>query len=107
MRKGEVKSMKLVGDRVLVELNLEKDVVITSDSKVAIRNVGLMGERVIAVDLKSSGRPYAKDEVIRGVYEKSLGEVMSGLGETVGAVADLSIELRRLTEVVVDRKSVV
>ena len=101
LRKGEVKSMKLVGDRVLVELNLEKDVTITTESKVAIRNVGLMGERVIAVDLKAGGRPYARDEVITGVYEKSLGEVMSGLGETVGAVADLSLELRRLTQAVV------
>jgi phospholipid/cholesterol/gamma-HCH transport system substrate-binding protein len=101
LRKGEVKSMKLVGDRVIVELSLAKDVNVTTDSRVAIRNVGLMGERVIAVDLKASGRTYAENELIQGRYEKSMGEVMSGLGETVDALSDLSVELRRVTHTIV------
>jgi len=96
IRKGQVRSMKLEGDRVLVELELADDVVLTRDSKVAIRNVGLMGERVIAVDLKATGDPYARDEVIPGVYEQGLGEVMGQLGGAIDAVGGLSVELQRV-----------
>jgi phospholipid/cholesterol/gamma-HCH transport system substrate-binding protein len=48
IRKGSVSEMKLVGDEVLVDLALATDVTLTSDSRVSIRNVGLMGEKIIA-----------------------------------------------------------
>jgi phospholipid/cholesterol/gamma-HCH transport system substrate-binding protein len=96
LRRGEVKWMRLVGDHVEVELGLSKSVVLTTDSRVAIRNVGLMGERIIAVDLKATGRPYRPDEIVPGTYEPGLGEVMGQLGSTFDAVAGLSVELQRL-----------
>lgn len=96
MRKGEVKSMDLKGDRVLVELELSKEITLTRDSKVAIRNVGMMGEKVIAVDLRTSGSPYSTNDVIPGIYEKGIGEVFAQLSETVDAVSDLSIQLRNV-----------
>src|SRR4051812_8084464 len=52
MRKGQVKDMELAGDHVVVRLELAHDVVVTRPSIVAIRDVGLMGEKVIAIDLK-------------------------------------------------------
>ncbi len=96
MRKGEVRSMSLKGDRVLVELQLAKEITITRDTKVAIRNVGLMGEKVIAVDLRTSGSPYSTSDVIPGIYEKGIGEVFAQLSETVDAVSDLSIQMRNV-----------
>jgi len=93
IRKGQVDSMTLEGDSVLVELKLAGDVTITRDSRVVIRNVGLMGEKVIFVDLKRSGAPYTTADVIRGEYEQGLGEVMGQLGQTVSAVSDLSAQL--------------
>lgn len=96
IRKGQVSSMALEGDKVMVELELADDVVLTRDSKVAIRNVGLMGERVIAVDLKATGAPYDRDETIPGVYEQGLGEVMGQLGGAIEAVGELSVELQRV-----------
>ena len=54
MRKGSVSSVALVGDHVLVNLALTSDVTLTNDSRVAIRNVGMMGEKVIAVDLRTA-----------------------------------------------------
>ncbi len=96
IRKGQVKSMHLVEDHVEVELQLERAVVLTTDSRVTIRNVGLMGERVIAVDLRTGGRRYGADEVVPGVYEPGMGEVMGQLGTTVDAVNTLSVQLGRL-----------
>jgi len=93
IRKGTVKGMKLIGDHVLVELGLDSDVTLTSDSRVAIRNVGLMGEKVIAVDLATTGTPYTARDTIRGVYELGMGEVMAGMGESMTSVTALTREL--------------
>jgi len=86
IRKGAVNSMHLVGDHVVVELGLASDVRLTTDSRVAIRNVGLMGEKVIAVDLRSTGVTYGPRDTIRGVYELGMGEVMANVGLSMSAV---------------------
>lgn len=97
IRKGEVKSMALAGDHVLVELALSRDVTITKESRVIIRNVGLMGEKVVFVELSARGAPYSAADTIPGVYEEGLGEVMSELGETISAMAGLSTQLLEVT----------
>jgi len=96
IRKGQVKDMKLDGDHVLIELELEDGIQLTHDSRVAIRSVGLMGERIIAVDLRLTGGPYRQDEVISGVYELGLSEVMAQLGGTVDAVSSISSQLEQV-----------
>jgi len=99
IRKGEVKSMQLVGDHVVVDLAHPPEIQLTSHSRVSIRNVGLMGEKVIAVDLKQTGEPYTPRDTIQGVYEQGLSEVSSSLGEAMGAVSLLADELRGVSEV--------
>ncbi len=99
IRKGEVKAMRLQGDHVIVDLALSSEIQLTSLCRVAIRNVGLMGEKVIAVDLKQSGQPYTSRDTIQGVYEQGLSEVSASLGEAMGAVSLLADELRGVTEV--------
>ena len=96
LRRGEVEDMRLVGDHVEVDLRLARSVVLTTDSRVAIRNVGIMGERIIAVDLKTTGRPYREDEMVQGSYELGLGEIMGQLGTTVDAVTAVSAQLQSL-----------
>lgn len=96
MRKGQVKAMKLDGDHVVVDLELASDVKLTRDSQVIIRSVGLMGEKVIAVELRTSGAVYAPHDTIPGVYEPDLGEVMGKAGTTIEALNQLSVELRDL-----------
>ncbi len=98
MRKGEVKDMRLVGDHVEVDLMLAREIPLTTESRVAIRNVGIMGERLIAVELSTKGREYRKGEIVQGVYEPGLGEMMGSLGGTVDAVSSLSVELKKVAE---------
>ncbi|HEY2953629.1 MAG TPA: MlaD family protein [Candidatus Eisenbacteria bacterium] len=99
IRKGAVQSMQLVGDHVVVDLALSSEIRLTRLCRVAIRNVGLMGEKVIGVDLKQGGEPYTARDTIEGVYEQGLPEIAAGLGEAMGAISLLADELRDVTKV--------
>lgn len=98
IRKGVVQSMDLVGDRVYVVLALSDDVLLTRDSRVAIRNVGLMGEKVIAVDLSSRGEVYAPTDTIPGIFEMGMQEVMAGLGAAMSSISELSRQLTAIAD---------
>ena len=98
MRKGAVSEMKLQGDHVIVDLALDKEVHLTRDSRVAIRNVGLMGEKVIAVDLKTTGGAYGKDDIIPGIYELGVPEVMASMGGAVDNVNRITTPLSRIAD---------
>lgn len=99
IRMGAVQSMELIGDRVVVDLALSKEVQLTRDTRVAIRSVGMMGERVIAVDLKNTGAVYSPRDTIQGIYEMGLAEVMADLGGTTSAVADIAERLNKVVAV--------
>lgn len=97
LRKGQVRDMRLVGDHVVVELELAKDVTLTHDSRVAIRDLGMMGEKVISIDLRSTGLAYGPRDTVPGDYEPGLNDVMTRLGGTADAMADMASDLRDLT----------
>ena len=99
LRKGSVGKVALVNDLVVVDLALASEIALTSDCRVAIRNIGLMGEKVIAVDMRSTGTPYTERDTITGVYEKGIPEVMATLGTTVDAITQLAVQLQNMTSV--------
>ncbi len=98
LRKGSVGRVALVGDHVVVDLSLAAEITLTTDSRVSIRNVGMMGEKVIAVDLKATGVPYTARDTIAGVYERGIPEVMAEMGGTVDAVTALATQLRSVAD---------
>lgn len=98
IRKGEVKAMQLDGDRVIVDLSISKDIDLTDQSTVSVRNIGLMGEKMIAVDYRDTGTPYDPDEIIPGLYERGLGELMGELGQTIDGLSQLSVHLGTISE---------
>ncbi len=97
IRKGTVGRVALMADRVTVDLALSSDVTITKASTVAIRNVGLMGEKVIFVDLKLTGPSYTDRDTIVGVFEMGMGEVMSSMGPTLTAMEKVTRNLEKLS----------
>jgi phospholipid/cholesterol/gamma-HCH transport system substrate-binding protein len=99
IRKGAVESMELAGDHVTVDLAMDNEVRLTRDSRVAIRSVGMMGERVIAVDLKTTGELYSPRDTIAGIYELGLPEVMADLGNTTSAISDIAQRLSNVVDV--------
>ena len=98
LRKGTVQSVALIGDHVAVNLALSSDISLTTDCHVAVRNVGLMGEKVIAVDLRDTGTPYTARDTIPGIYERGIPEVVAGLSGTVDAIAELATQLKGLAD---------
>jgi phospholipid/cholesterol/gamma-HCH transport system substrate-binding protein len=98
IKKGAVKAMRLTGDGVLVDLALASDITLTKDSRVTIRNIGLMGEKVIGVDLRSTGGDWSTNDTIPGGYEKGIPEVMGDVALTIEAVTTLSTRLAGLIE---------
>ena len=60
VRKGVVRALRLSGDHVIVDLALARDVVLTRDSRVVIRSVSMMGDKVIAVDYRGTGAPWSR-----------------------------------------------
>ena len=98
IKKGSVHSMTLTGDGVLVDLAIASDVTLNRDSLVTIRNIGLMGEKVIGVDLRSGGGAWSTQDTIPGGYEKGIPEVMGDVALTIEAVTTLSTRLASLIE---------
>ena len=98
IKKGSVHAMHLTGDGVLVDLAIASEVTLTRDSRVTIRNIGLMGEKVIGVDLRSTGGAWTQQDTIPGGYEKGIPEVMGDVALTIEAVTTLSTRLAGLIE---------
>lgn len=97
IRKGSVDKVALLTDRVAVDLSLSSDVKLTRDSKVLIRNVGLMGEKVIYVELHNTGAPYTERDTIAGIFELGMGEVFAGMGPTLSAMEKVTRNLERIS----------
>ena len=96
VRKGAVKALRLVGDHVVVELALSRDIELTHDSRVVIRSVSMMGDKVIAVDYSGTGVPWSSRDTIPGSYEKVLPEVMADVGRASGSVTTIAQQLDSL-----------
>jgi phospholipid/cholesterol/gamma-HCH transport system substrate-binding protein len=96
LRKGTVREVHLTGDGVIVQLALASDVQLTRDSRVTIRNLGLMGEKVIAVDLHSTGGAWTEKDTIPGIYDRGIPEMMGEVSTTIGAISELTEKLTML-----------
>jgi phospholipid/cholesterol/gamma-HCH transport system substrate-binding protein len=98
LKRGSVRAVHLTGDGVVVELALASEVTLTRDSRVTIRNIGLMGEKVIAVDLRSTGGAWTERDTVPGGYDKGIPEVMGDVAQTIGAVTELTEKLAALVD---------
>lgn len=87
VRKGKVRRLVLTDRGVEVDLLLYKDVVLRKDATFAIRNMGVMGERFIAIAPGKSAEPFDLSQPVDGQYDTGLPEVMGLLG-------DMIVELR-------------
>jgi phospholipid/cholesterol/gamma-HCH transport system substrate-binding protein len=86
MERGRVEQIELEPDGVLVSLWLEPDVVLDAETEIAIENIGMMGEKYVAIRRGASPRPLDVEEVQQGVYRPGLMEMMGELGEIVEIV---------------------
>lgn len=95
VRKGKVNHLELTNDGVLVELQIYRDVTLRSDAVFTIKNLGLMGDRFIAIAPGKDSVQYDTTLVAEGRYDTGLPEVMGMMGEMVSELRDLVHSLKR------------
>jgi phospholipid/cholesterol/gamma-HCH transport system substrate-binding protein len=91
--KGKVKKIELYGGDVLVTLDLESDVVLKADAQFTVKNIGLMGERFVAVQTGYSDTLLDLSRPLRGYYDSGVSEVMGRMGEIMDQLSRLVANL--------------
>ena len=101
--KGSVKKIFLRNSEVAVILEIEKGVIITDSCKIAIQNIGLMGERGVGLQYALTGRAIQPLQVgdttfLFGRFDSGIAEAMGMLGEVLGEVQTLAGNLASVVE---------
>lgn len=94
VHKGKVNHLALTDTGVEVELLLYRDVVLRQDARIALRNLGLMGERFIAITPGRSDQPFDTAIVAEGLYDTGIPEVMGLLGNMITELRELVHSLK-------------
>jgi phospholipid/cholesterol/gamma-HCH transport system substrate-binding protein len=89
VHKGKVNGLQLTDNGVLVELLLYRDVQLHQDAQFVIKNLGVMGERFIAIQ---PGQAIERFDTLA----VTLGKTEVGIPELMGVVGDIVIELREM-----------
>ena len=108
VKKGSVKQIRLAPrGRVVVDFILTRDVRLTHGDRVFIRNVGMMGEKFIAIAPGPGGKAYdAQRDTIEGVYESGIPEVVSQMGSALASLEKLSDRFDRLLAIAEEHNTV-
>ena len=93
VKKGNVGNMYLYGPKVAVDIKLDNDVPLTDSSRITVQNIGLMGERMVGVQLSGKGALYkpngkgkSKITYINGYFDTGIAEAMGMVGTVLGDV---------------------
>jgi len=89
VRKGKVNHLQLVEGGVLVDVLVYRDVELRRDAVFTIRNLGLMGERYVAIYPGQDTADYQWEQTTIGRYDPGIPEVM-------GLMGDMIVELRQV-----------
>jgi phospholipid/cholesterol/gamma-HCH transport system substrate-binding protein len=95
VRKGKVNDLRLTEDGVLVELQIYRDVVLKGDATFTIKNLGLMGERFVAISPGRDSLAYDLAQTAEGRYDSGIPEVMGLMGEMVTELRQVVRSLRQ------------
>ncbi len=93
--RGKVKAFDLTDNGVLVEILLSRDVNLKADARFLIQNIGVMGERFVAISPGSESQPLDTTAVAIGRADTGMPDLMGLLGETVTELRDLVSSIRR------------
>lgn len=101
VRQGKVTAVELKKGHVLVTMALFQRFPLPQDSRLYIKNVGLMGERFIAIEPGTSAVLLDPAVPIQGLNETSISDVFGGMG---GLLAKAEQTLARLDRLVGDEQ---
>lgn len=90
VKKGQVEEIRLYKGDVLVKLNLTTDVKLKEDAKFTVMNIGLMGERFVAIQPGHSEKTLDDSQPPRGFYDTGIPEVMGMMGQMITEIRTLT-----------------
>ncbi len=96
VERGSVRKIELGRARVYVDLSVDKGIRITKDTGFYVRNIGLMGEKYVAITLGKSTEPVARGEILDGRFESGVPEVVGEIGI---ALKDFEKTVRKVHDV--------
>ena len=96
VKKGTVATIGLQDARVAVTIDLDKDVVLTDACRITVQNIGLMGERMVGIQLVQTGKIIPpngknKDQIVpvEGYFDTGIAEAMGMIGTVLSDVRTL------------------
>jgi len=79
--KGKVNDYYIAGGGVIVELNIEKDILLYDDAFAYLESPDLMGEKVVAVNPGESGAEFSFDKSLPGMAGVTFSQMFSSVDE--------------------------
>lgn len=108
MRKGYVKEMIVGANDVIVELLLEKNIILKEDATFAVTMLDLMGGKKIEIIPGNSNQPLNTNKTSVGVFYADIPQAMSLLGSVqddfVTVLKDVKVSLNSLNNYLTDEK---
>lgn len=89
VKKGEVQTIAISGNDVLVSFNLTRDIKLKTDAKFTVMNIGLMGERFINIEPGVSSESLDLSYPKHGFYDTGIPEVMGMMGAAIDEIRHL------------------
>jgi len=94
IRMGRVLDLGLIDKGVEVELVVSNEVVLKDDATFTVKNIGLMGERFMAINAGKSDKRIDLSKTIFGRYDTGIPEVMGMMGEMTAELRNLVLAVK-------------
>jgi phospholipid/cholesterol/gamma-HCH transport system substrate-binding protein len=94
IRMGKVVDLGLTREGVEVVLTISNQVVLKKDARFTVKNIGLMGERFVAVSAGTSEELLDISRPVPGSYDTGIPEVMGMMGEMITELRNLVLTLK-------------
>lgn len=94
VNKGKVKEIALHEGGVMVTLDMAGDVILKEDASFVVKNIGLMGERYVAVKAGKAPERLDLSAPVAGEFDAGIPEVMGMMGDVIKSMDQLVSLLR-------------
>lgn len=90
---GHVSEIRFEDGRSLVTMEIDRDANIRQGSRFVLENVGIMGQKMVAVYPATEGPPAEPGTIFQGEYQPGIPQLMEGLGGTLEVANRLAVRL--------------
>jgi phospholipid/cholesterol/gamma-HCH transport system substrate-binding protein len=98
VKKGSVRTIALHGVRVEAIIDLDKDVRLTDASRITVQNIGLMGERMVGIQLEEGGKVIPPNGKKKDCVVPIEGHFDTGIAEAMGMIGTVLSDVRTLVK---------